>query len=165
MKNVTSCIFIGCLTIVALVIFQRHSSRVSADFSALALDVADALKSEFANSDSIVFRSWNGKWGGTDEDVDVRLTSDGRCQITSYSSIKVFKSGTYSIKNQHELVLTLKNEDQSLALFLLRDGSSLLLFQASSEAKPTNCSWRIEDGNLTKGKSPSLWPFRQMVAD
>ena len=118
------------------------------DYSKQALNVREALDTAFSGTDSITFRSWNGKWIGTDCDTDVELKADGTAVLTEYS-VAIYKyHGTYSISDLTKVSLKLRDYTSPYlpTMYLITDDSALLLVPADNS------------------NHAACWPLRQLPA-
>jgi hypothetical protein len=122
--------------------------------------VQDALDQEFEVARSLCFRSFNGRWIGTDCDSEIELRADGSATLTEYGYTVEAYAGSYRINPQSELVLNLKTYRGSWpAMALYRDHAGLLLAPASG---PGGFVMGNRAGATVMGGG-SFWPFRLIL--
>jgi hypothetical protein len=121
----------------------------------------DALDDEIRRRGAITFRSWNGKWIGTDCDTDLTFLPGAVVHLFEYADMVLEYNGTFTITDRGEVtvrcpklsqpwpVLTLRRDDQSLILLPRQSVQSIDL------ANPVG-------GTTTAGRG-SYWPLRPIT--
>ena len=128
-------------------------------------DPIAAIKDASASDGFISFRSWNGKWIGTDCDTEMELHSDGKAVLREYGYAIRTCVGTYAVTpaaDEYLPRLTLQlNEYQNSwpKMVLYRDKSELLLMPSPDS---TNFVFGNRAGATVPGDTGSFWPFRQI---
>lgn len=109
---------------------------------------------------SIIFRSWNGKWIGTDCDADITFLQNHDVKLTRYGYVQFDYFGTYNINENLEVSCNFKNYNPKwLIMNLKKDSISLLLY-------PKNDSCIImgnRGGEPIVNNNECFWPFRQVT--
>ncbi|MCA9214018.1 MAG: hypothetical protein KDB27_13190 [Planctomycetales bacterium] len=118
------------------------SSRDSSDLLPTSILPATAVRVTDVNADlgaafkksegTVLFRSWNGRWKGTDSDTDIELREGGNAVCTEYGVGIWRHEGTFEISTDHEYPeITIRLDGDTIGdpkpLWLFRDGPDLLL--------------------------------------
>lgn len=145
---------------------QSHTEFLPVTAERVSL-IADVIEDTRSESDYVFFRSWNGRWIGTDCDTEIELHPNGIAVLIEYGYAVNKYDGTYSVNelsnndnNESELCLTFPEyEGEWPPMAVYREGSDLLLI-------PTDSSLGFAFGNRSgatiPGGSGSFWPFRQV---
>jgi hypothetical protein len=120
-------------------------------------DPVSDFKRRLAQSGSLVFRSWNGKWGGTDQDIDIHFRSDGRVNVTEYADNVLKHTGTYRITDEGRIALQLGEASPLLRLGL--DHGSLTLAPVAPDTEPDATPNRLLN------VPDAAWPFRLILRE
>ncbi len=123
----------------------------------------DALSRLFDESPDLVFRSFNGKWIGSDNDTEFVFRPDGRVTLVEYD-VALFKyEGEYKIDQQGELVIKMYDYEFGPPNLLLRnDGVSLFLIPSHGGLDFSEDSDPPEEVIAQIGR---YWPFRAVQRD
>lgn len=124
-------------------------------------NLQEVLDGKLATSKSILFRSWNGVWIGTDCDTEIKLLPGGAAILTEFGDGVDAYNGTCSVGPASQLTLTLKNYVGTWpAMLVYQDGADLLLMPAGG---PTGFVFGNRGGATVRGNAGSFWPFRQVA--
>ena len=160
------------LTSMASCRFSEGASdvRIALPASAKPVPNADSLFTDrFRTHDRIVFRSFNGRWVGTDCDAEIRLFPDRKAILTaygvgvthydadySYGPIQDNQSATVQFTFTGQAVDDSPLEFPKLQLYV--DGSELILVPAEG----TNGYVRVDDPIDPRNLEGLNWTFRQV---
>jgi hypothetical protein len=123
-------------------------------------DVVDALDRAYGESDSVPFRSWNGKWIGTDCDTEIVLHRDGRVSLTEFGYGVDDYEGRFTIESDATITLDLKDYGSDWPrMSLYKDESSLLLIPADGKA---GFLFGDRAGATVPNDAGTFWPMRQL---
>jgi|SRR6185369_5021901 hypothetical protein len=119
------------------------------------------LDEEIRAQGSVIFRSWDGRWRGTDIDTDIQFLPANRVKVVEYGEGVETYRGTYKVSDDGEVGVALVDYRGSCPVMLVRrDSRSLLLLQKDPGLKPA-----IRDRfTVLSDLSPGFWPFRQIPA-
>lgn len=121
------------------------------------------LHEQFGRSDSVVFKSWNGESPqGADCRTDIILRADGSASLLEYGYALQEFTGSYSITNANEVVLTLEGYPEWPTMVLAEDKSSLILLNKTGS---TAYIVGKRAGTVIWGDSNKFWPFRMESPD
>ena len=114
------------------------------------LKVEAALEREFSKSGNVCFLSYNGERIGTDNDVHLELFANGDVVVTVYGFAILKSEGNYSVNDNAEIILSLKDEIayDFGPLRLYFDGSDLVIYPADFHSG-----------------SNENWPYRQVKCE
>ncbi len=118
---------------------------------------ADDLTELIAARGSVTFRSWGGKWIGTDCDTDITFLPNQVAYMIEYGvGVKSYKA-TYSVDSTGQVTLRLKDFGHKWPVMILDlDAVSLRL-------RPTRGGGLVmgnRGGATVIGGQGSYWPFR-----
>ena len=108
---------------------------------------------------SVIFRSWNGRWRGTDIDTDIQFLPANKVKVIEYGEGVETYRGTYRLSEDGDVTVSLEGYRGSCpAMVLRRDARSFFLLPKNPEAKPA-----IRDRFTVLSEiSPGFWPFRHI---
>lgn len=129
-----------------------------------AVAVSGAVfKQLVAQRGSITFRSWEGKWIGTDCDTDLKFQPGGTVILTEYRYAVDHYRGTYDIDAKGVVTVKLSKYASSWPVMLAqRDPSSLLLQPVSGQQ---GFSLGGGAGATISSGQGNYWPFRTFSDD
>ena len=124
-------------------------------------------QSLFAKTDEIVLMSHDGRWEGTDNDLELRLRRDGSVLLIDYGYAISRRQGRYNVKKDGTIVITPTGSTPWLpmpcliekGMLVIRPPGKDVLFAAARKVG-------IAEAELTDEayqESYDQWPLRQIV--
>ena len=124
----------SCLILMVLSVGCKGSSRGSepADQAVQEeeLTVVDAFHLQIKRDGSVICRTMNGQWEGTDRDVDLQFLPENILKFVHYGFGVRSSRGTYRCTKRGEITINIKLEGQKLewpSMLLVKDGSCFAL--------------------------------------
>lgn len=115
-----------------------------------------------AERDSITFRSWGGRWIGTDCDTDLTFFPNGKVEMIEYGDGVEHYQGTYSVDSSGSFFVRFRDLGDDWPIMMLdRDSVSLRLRPKHGIGFFT----RNRGGATIVAGKGSYWPFRPLTAD
>ena len=110
--------------------------------------------------------SHDGHWGGTDNDLELKLHRDGTAVTTNFGFSKTISHGKYKVEDDGTIIVTECGDIPSLAMpwaiengkLVIRPPAKELLFEAARK-------YGIAESELTDEayeESYERWPLRQI---
>ncbi len=85
------------------------------------------------------FRSFDGKWWGTDMDRDIQLSADGSATLCDYGYVSETTNMKYSVDAANRIVLeSTGSRKRSMVLYLSADERGPYLAPTPTESSPMN---------------------------
>jgi len=131
-----------------------HSVLATATDSSVATAIAE-LENRVAGDGSVTFRSFEGKWIGTDIDMEIKFLPDHTVHMTQYGYVRTGYEGTYHINSKGEVTAEFVGREWPIML-LQKDSISLLLRPKGS----SDCLVGKGGCVTIPGGIGHYWPFR-----
>jgi hypothetical protein len=114
-------------------------------------EVIDQMNDLLAKRGKVEFRSWNGKWIGTDCDTDIVLRSGGIVEVVEYADAIARYDGKFQLDNDGVVSLHFEGiQTHWPVLMLEKDAKSLIL-------RPKD---RKVESEASGRRGYGYWPFR-----
>lgn len=118
------------------------------------------FEDQLRRDDSIIFRSWNGKWIGTDCDTELQVLPGSKVKMIDYGvGVEAYR-GSFRLDERGGVTLMLEGYGRAWpGMVLGGDSKSLVL-------SPVDSSQGFQMGNrggaTVSGRDGSYWPFRSI---
>jgi len=114
-------------------------------------ELVTGFNEQLAKEGRIEFRSWNGKWIGTDCDTDIVLRSGGIVEVVEYADAIARYEGKFQLDNDGVVSLHFEGiQTRWPVLMLEKDAKSLIL-------RPKD---RKVESEASGRRGYGYWPFR-----
>jgi hypothetical protein len=153
--QLTAALAAGCLLLVAICCLYR-AARAN---PATAADVNDLI----GKRGSLTFRSWDGRWIGTDCDTDITFLPDQVVYIIESGIVVQQFKGTYRIDAGGEVTIRLDDPRKKWPIMLL-DRDTLLLRLRPQRRSLSFLKSDWHEATIWDGKN-SYWPFRPVTVE
>jgi len=121
------------------------------------------LHDRIQQNGSVTFRSWNGKWIGTDCDTEITLLPDQVAYMHEHGYSVSGYRGTYEIEPDGQVTIDFSGYGHEWPVMLLqRDSTSLLLKRKDSD--PNFIMGNRGGASVSSGQG-TYWPFRPVSSD
>ncbi len=115
------------------------------------------LENRVTRDGSVTFRSFEGKWVGTDIDTEITFLPNRVAHVMEYGYVRTGYKGTYSINSKGEVTASFHNTKREWPVMLLqKDSISLLLRPKGSP----DCLIGDSGCVTIPGGIGNYWPFR-----
>lgn len=116
----------------------------------------ESLVARIGETGHVVFESWDGKPRGMDSDSALHFYKDSRVVLEDRGIGITYHQGSYDLKPEGRVVVTLKDYREAWPLMILRrEGADLLLHHEDSHT-----SWLPKDHPNPDASVDGFWPFR-----